>query len=282
MKNQYYVIGKPIGHSMSPTMHNEWFKQNNIPGHYSAKEVGVEDLESAISEFRTQNVKGINVTAPLKVEVMKYLDEIDPLARDIGAVNTIINDDGRLIGKNTDGIGFFRGLATILENPIENESILIIGAGGAARAIYFSLLHLGVKDITITNRSVENANELINEDLLNEMDTNVKVVTLTEAEEQLQKYSIIIQTTSLGMKPYEDKLPLSLENLSSKTIVSDLIYHPFKTAFLKEAEQKNAKIQNGLPMFIYQGALAFQEWTGIFPNTIDAYSLLVRKLGGTT
>lgn len=278
MRDQFYVIGQPIGHSMSPTMHNEWFLSNYISGHYAAKEVGIADLESVVAEFRS-TVKGFNVTAPLKVEVMKYLDEIDPLAKEIGAVNTVINKDGRLFGKNTDGIGYCRGLSIVLKNPIEQENILMIGAGGAARAILYSLLHLGVKNITITNRTLEKANELRNGLLLN--DQNVNVISISEAEEQLESYSLIIQTTSVGMKPNEDTLPLSLHNLSPDTIVSDLIYSPFKTAFLKEAEQKNAKIQNGLPMFIYQGALAFQEWTGIFPNTINAYKSLEEKLGGT-
>jgi shikimate dehydrogenase len=276
--DQYFVIGQPIGHSMSPTMHNEWFKLNDINGQYNAKEVGITDLATVVSEFRS-TVKGFNVTAPLKIEVMKYLDEIDPLAKAIGAVNTVINRNGRLYGKNTDGMGYFRGLSVVLENPIEKENILIIGAGGAARAIFYSLIHLGAKNVTITNRTLEKANELLNEQLIKE--ENIKVISLEKAEDQLSNYTLIIQTTSVGMKPNEDCMPLSLHNLSPNTIVSDLIYSPFKTTFLKEAEQKNAKIQNGLPMFIYQGALAFEEWTGVFPNTIDAYKLLVSKLGGT-
>lgn len=278
MRDQYYVIGQPIGHSMSPTMHNEWFKQNDINGHYFAKEVGIKNLESAVVEFRS-SVKGFNVTAPLKIEVMKYLDEIDPLAKAIGAVNTVINRNGRLYGKNTDGIGYFRGLSVVLENPIEKEKILIIGAGGAARAIFYSLIHLGAKNITISNRTLEKANDLLNEQLIN--GETIKVISIEEAEEELSNFTLIIQTTSVGMKPYENTMPLSLHNLSPNTIVSDLIYSPFKTSFLKVAEQKNAIIQNGLPMFIYQGALAFEEWTGVFPNTIDAYKLLVSKLGGT-
>jgi shikimate dehydrogenase len=276
MRDQFYVIGQPIGHSMSPTMHNEWFQSNNISGHYDAKEVGITELESVMSEFRS-TVKGFNVTAPLKVDIMKYLDEIDPLANAIGAVNTVINKNGRLYGKNTDGFGYIRGLSLVLKNPIEQENILIIGAGGAARAILYSLLHLGVKNITVTNRTLEKARELLNDNLMSE----VNIISIADAEEQLASYSLIIQTTSVGMKPNENSMPLSLKNLLPNTIVSDLIYSPFKTAFLKEAEQKNAIIQNGLPMFIYQGAVAFQEWTGIFPNTIDAYTLLERKLGGT-
>ncbi|PEL14141.1 shikimate dehydrogenase [Bacillus sp. AFS017336] len=276
MKDQYYVIGQPIGHSMSPTMHNEWFLSNHISGHYSAKEVGITELKSVMTEFRS-TVKGFNVTAPLKVEVMQYLDEIDPLAKAIGAVNTVINKDGKLLGKNTDGIGYIRGLSYVLEKPIEEETILIIGAGGAARAILYSLLHLGVKRITVTNRTVEKAKELLDGKLMNE----VNIISIQEAEEQLGRFSLIIQTTSVGMKPNENSTPLALTNLSPNAIVSDLIYSPFKTVFLKEAEERNVAIQNGLPMFIYQGALAFQEWTGIFPNTIDAYSLLERKLGGT-
>ncbi|MEH7451613.1 shikimate dehydrogenase [Gottfriedia acidiceleris] len=276
MKDQYYVIGQPIGHSMSPTMHNEWFGSNHISGHYSAKEVGITELESVMTEFRS-TVKGFNVTAPLKVEIMQYLDEIDPLAKAIGAVNTVINKNGKLYGKNTDGIGYCRGLSYVLENPIEDEKILIIGAGGAARAILYSLLHLGVKHITVTNRTLEKAEDLLDGKLMNE----VNIMSISDAEEHLGHFSLIIQTTSVGMKPNENSTPLALTNLSPEAIVSDLIYSPFKTVFLKEAEERNATIQNGLPMFIYQGALAFQEWTGIFPNTIDAYSLLERKLGGT-
>ncbi|PGS48972.1 shikimate dehydrogenase [Bacillus sp. AFS041924] len=276
MKDQYYVIGQPIGHSMSPTMHNEWFLSNHISGHYSAKEVGITELKSVITEFRS-TVKGFNVTAPLKVEIMQYLDEIDPLAKAIGAVNTVINKNGKLYGKNTDGMGYIRGLSYVLEKPIEEENILIIGAGGAARAILYSLLHLGVKQITVANRTVEKVNDLLDGKLMNEVNS----MSISDAEASLSNFSLIIQTTSVGMKPNENSTPLALTNLSPNAIVSDLIYSPFKTVFLKEAEQRNVTIQNGLPMFIYQGALAFQEWTGIFPNTIDAYSLLERKLGGT-
>ncbi|PGL70512.1 shikimate dehydrogenase [Bacillus sp. AFS055030] len=276
MKDQYYVIGQPIGHSMSPTMHNEWFDSNHISGHYLAKEVGIAELKSVMTEFRS-TVKGFNVTAPLKVEIMQYLDEIDPLAKAIGAVNTVINKNGKLYGKNTDGIGYCRGLSYVLKNPIEEEKILIIGAGGAARAILYSLLHLGVKRITVTNRTLEKAEALLDGKLMNE----VNIMSISDAEEHLGQFSLIIQTTSVGMKPNENSTPLALTNLLPDAIVSDLIYSPFKTVFLKEAEERNATIQNGLPMFIYQGALAFQEWTGIFPNTIDAYSLLERKLGGT-
>jgi len=277
MMKQYYVIGQPIEHSMSPLMHNEWFKQHQIPASYLAKNVSPAELKETVEHFRN-DVDGFNVTAPLKVDVMSYLDEIDPLAKEIGAVNTVINQHGRLIGKNTDGIGFVKSLESLLQKSITEECILIIGAGGAARAILYSLFHLGATNLTVANRSLERATSLLND----QMARIVKIQTLADAEMSLQKYSIIIQTTSIGMHPNEGLVPLSPKNIKNGTVVSDLIYNPYKTKFLIEAEKNGAIIQNGIGMFVNQGALAFEEWTGIFPDTEKATNQLEINLGGNT
>lgn len=275
MMKKYFVIGQPIEHSMSPAMHNEWCRQHQIPATYLAKNVSPADLKETVEQFR-KDVDGFNVTAPLKIDVMSYLDEIDPLAKEIGAVNTVINQNGYLIGKNTDGIGFVKSLELLLEKPLNEECILIIGAGGAARAILYSLFHLGATNLTIANRSIERATSLLND----HMARKVQIQTLADAEMNLQKYSVIIQTTSIGMHPNEGLVPLSPKNIKKGTIVSDLIYNPYKTQFLLEAEKNGAIIQNGIGMFVNQGALAFEEWTGIFPDIEKATKQLEIKLGG--
>jgi shikimate dehydrogenase len=277
MMKQFYVIGQPIEHSMSPSMHNEWFRQHQIPATYLAKNVSPVELKETVEQFRN-DVDGFNVTAPLKVDVMSYLDEIDPLAKEIGAVNTVINQNERLIGKNTDGIGFVKSLEPLLNKPITEECILIIGAGGAARAILYSLFHLGATNLTIANRSLERATSLLNE----QMARKVQIQSLADAEMNLHKYSVIIQTTSIGMHPNEGLVPLSPKKIKKGTVVSDLIYNPYKTKFLIEAEKNDAIIQNGIGMFVNQGALAFEEWNGIFPNIEKATKQLEINLGGHT
>jgi shikimate dehydrogenase len=277
MEKLYGVIGDPIAQSMSPDMHNSIFKALGLEATYKAFHVTPERLRSAIEGVRGLGLGGLNVTIPHKISVMNYLDEIDPLASRIGAVNTIVNENGKLIGYNTDGIGFVTSLKEVLqEKSLKTSSILLIGAGGAARAIYFSLLEEGVQQINLANRTVENARTIID----GQPSSISKAMGLLEAERELHTYDIIINTTSIGMYPNQDDIPLSLENINSSTIVSDIIYNPLETKWLQEAKEKGAITQNGVGMFVFQGALAFEKWTGIYPDIDIMRNVILTKLGG--
>ncbi len=277
MNSIYGVIGDPIGHSLSPVMHNEQFQQLEIAGAYHPFHVKTERLEDAINGIKALQIKGVNVTIPHKVHVMKYLDEIDPLAKAIGAVNTIVNEQNKLKGYNTDGPGYVRALTEFAQVDIKSKSILIIGAGGAARAIYYSLVSHGVKRIDICNRTIHNANKII-EGCPFEVESSSFV--LEEASGRSDQYDIIIQTTSIGMYPDTSECAIELRSVKSGAIVSDIIYNPFQTQLLKQANLLGAKTQNGLDMFLFQGALAFEKWTGIFPNIEQMRNTVTKHLGG--
>ncbi|MDF2558545.1 MAG: shikimate 5-dehydrogenase [Bacillales bacterium] len=244
---KYFVIGDPIAQSKSPVMQNANFRDKGIEAELMATRIFEEELEFWVASFR-KNGSGACVTIPHKVSIMQYLDEVDSFASEVGAVNTIVNQNGKLIGFNTDGPGFIQGLE---EFDLSNRKILIIGAGGAARGIYYGFLHKGLSDITIANRTVVKGYAIC-----------PNVLTLEEAEERLSQFGLIVNTTPIGMFPDMEACPISLQNLTKETIVCDIIYNPFKTKFLKEAESRGAVIQNGLPMFVNQGALQFEYWTG--------------------
>ncbi|GGE74786.1 shikimate dehydrogenase [Priestia taiwanensis] len=276
MKKIYGVIGYPIGHSMSPVMHNNAFSHHEIDGYYTAFQVHPRDLEDAIKGMKALQIGGFNVTTPHKVHVMDYLDEVDSIAKSIGAVNTIVHLDGKLIGYNTDGIGYVRALQEI-SGDLKKKRILIVGAGGACRAIFFTLASLGVKHIDIANRTVQRAADLITDCAEQQLS---HALTIVEAEQQIDKYDIIINTTTVGMHPYTDDIPISLDGLRRDSIVSDIIYNPLETKLLKVAHDKGAVIQNGVGMFVYQGALAFEKWTGVMPNIERMKKIVEEQLGG--
>ncbi|MBB3867513.1 shikimate dehydrogenase [Parageobacillus toebii NBRC 107807] len=277
MEKLYALFGCPVHHSLSPIMHNDAFQNMNIAAHYHAFHVEPERLKDAIAGVRALGISGVNVTIPHKTAVMPLLDEVDPTARRIGAVNTIVNRNGRLIGYNTDGPGYVRALEEEINVDIKERRILLIGAGGAARGIYVSLADRGAKQIDICNRTVSKAKQLIDE--CNASVSSV-VYSLNEAEERLGEYDILINTTSVGMYPNMEEMPLSLANMKEGTIVSDIIYNPLETKWLKEARKRNGIIQNGVGMFVYQGALAFEKWTGIFPDVQRMKKIVIEQLRG--
>lgn len=277
MSKLFGLLGCPVGHSMSPAMHNDLFSHYQMNYYYHAFHVEEADLEEAVIGLRVLGVSGFNVTIPHKISIIKYLDEIDEVAANIGAVNTVVNMDGRLIGYNTDGDGFIKSLEPFVEGDLQNKEILIIGAGGAARAILFSLAAIGIHSIDVCNRTLSTATNLIADCTYKLTGTGI---TITEAENRLNEYDIIINTTSVGMYPNLNEIPLSLTKLSSKTIVSDIIYNPLQTKLLLKAEQKGSKTLNGIGMFVNQGALAFEKWTSLFPDTRRMEKLVINKLGG--
>ncbi|RYI31526.1 shikimate dehydrogenase [Bacillus infantis] len=278
MKKLFAVIGDPIGHSMSPAMHNDLFGIYGLDACYVPLKVRREDLGDAVKGLRAIGVAGFNVTVPHKTEIMPFLDEIDQLAEAIGAVNTVLNKDGKLIGYNTDGEGYVRGLASEVPD-FSRKKILIAGAGGAAKAIYYTLAQKGVQAIDICNRTAAKAEALADKC---PFPVRTDALGFQQAEEKLAEYDIIIQTTPIGMLPDVNALPFGLYNLKAGAFVSDIIYNPLETQFLREAKNKGASIQNGLKMFVCQGALAFERWTGTFPDTDRMEAGVITQLGGQT
>ncbi|OAS84999.1 MULTISPECIES: shikimate dehydrogenase [Metabacillus] len=279
MGNLYGVIGCPINHSMSPDIHNDAFKDKNIDGYYHAFHVEPDQLGESVQALKVLGVKGFNVTIPHKISIIPYMDELDVTAKIAGAVNTVVNVNGRLVGHNTDGNGYVDSLTHVLIKPIIEQKILIIGAGGAARGIYFTLAHQGCQDIDLCNRTISKAEELIMEC---PYENTSKALTLEEAELQLESYDVIIQTTAVGLHPNIDQKPLSLNNAKQSVVVSDIVYNPIKTALLQEAEERGLTIHNGVGMFVHQAALAFNLWTGLEPSIEKMTEIVYDKLGGTS
>ncbi|MEH7353232.1 shikimate dehydrogenase [Neobacillus drentensis] len=276
MKKLYAVLGDPIGHSMSPVMLNDLFSFYQIDAHYLPFQVKAEDLGSAVKGLKAIGAGGFNVTIPHKSNIIPFLDGVDELAASIGAVNTVVNEDGSLIGYNTDGPGFLKGINTIVPR-VSEQRILLIGAGGAARAIYFTMAKEKPIVLDIANRTLETAAKLI-EDC--PYDSLSRALSLNEASENIGEYDLIIQTTMIGMSPKMAEQPINLGNLRKQSIVCDIIYNPLETQFLHAAALDGARIQNGVDMFVYQGALAFEKWTGIFPDVQRMRNNVLVQLGG--
>lgn len=255
----YGVIGDPIRHSRSPIMLNRAFADTSTNAVYVAFHVLPDQLQHAIEGMRAFGIKGLNVTIPHKEQVMAYLDEIDEGARYIGAVNTIVNRDGKLIGYNTDGIGYVRSLQEETGVTLAGKRILVIGAGGAARGVVYALLQKQPEQVTIVNRTKDRAVRLAHD-----MADHGKVEGMgwDDLGDIMNEVEIVINTTSLGMHPQIDTIPLDPKWLNESHLVSDLVYNPLKTRFLEEAEKLGCRIHGGLGMFIYQGAYAFEYWTG--------------------
>lgn len=258
------IIGDPVEHSMSPLMHNAAFEYLNLDYVYVPFKVSSHELKSAITGAKSLNIKGLNVTIPHKTEVINYLDSLDKSAELIGAVNTIKFDDNHAKGYNTDGIGAVKAIEEI--STVENKKIIILGAGGASRAVSFQILIDGAKELIIANRTPENALELQN-DLTEKLNANVKCVDLEEElKNELLDADILINTTPIGMYPNVDQEPLLKAGMMHENlIVNDLVYNPLKTGLLKEAEKAGAKTISGIKMLIYQGMESFRIWTGVNP-----------------
>ncbi len=255
----YGVLGHPVGHSLSPTMHNAAFKQLGINAVYLAFDV--EDIAAAITSLRVLAVKGASVTIPHKQEVMKHLDVIDPIADKIGAVNTIVARNGKLWGHNTDCNGAIEAL--LAQTPLDGRRAVVLGAGGAARAIAVGLQSHGCR-VTIVNRTIERGWRLAE-------DLNAKFIPL--ADFNSSDCDILINTTSVGMSPNTGTMPIPARLFAKSMVVMDVIYNPLETKFLQTAAAKGCRTIDGVAMFVNQGALQFELWT-----EIDAPRDLMRKI----
>ncbi len=276
--NVLCVIGHPIEHSMSPIMHNAALKDLSLDYVYIAFNIPPNDLKKAVLGFKMFSIKGINVTIPYKENIIPYLDEIDPLAEKIGAVNTIKNEGKYLIGKNTDASGAKNALLDA-GCEITGKKALILGAGGAARAVSFAISE-DLDVVYIANRTekraIKLAKDLTNKTTIKAVGKNLSINTLKNL---VNDVDILINTTPLGMYPNIEESPISEEMLHNNLFVFDIVYNPLETRLLKEARKSGCKTLGGLDMFVNQGALAFEWWTGKKPNLNLMKEKVVEFLG---
>lgn len=248
------IVGDPVDHSLSPAIHNAAYQYLGIDDQfvYLGSNVKISDLEKVVLAMRVmKNFRGLTCTIPHKIEVLKYLDWIDPVAKKIGAVNTVLNADGVLKGYNTDWQGAIIPLEKI--TFLKNKKVAVIGAGGAARAIVYGLLLKKAK-VKIFNRTVKKAIDLAKE-------FGCEGAGLNEQKE-IKDFEIVINATSVGMKPVVDKISINEQYLNKNQIVFDIVYTPIKTKLLKLAEEKGAKIISGAEMLLYQAIPQFEIYTG--------------------
>lgn len=262
------LLGSPVAHSISPLMHNEAFQLLGLDYVYLCFDVSEDSLETAVNGFKTCNIRGFNLTMPNKNKIVELLDELSPAARLIGAVNTVVNDNGRLIGYNTDGIGYMQSVKDAGFN-IHGKTITLMGAGGAATAICAQAALDGVSVIHIfarpTSRFWERTCTLVN--TINKtlschavLHENGDTAALKDA---LEQSTMLINATSVGMAPNTDASIITDTSLfRPDLIVSDVIYNPRETKLLYEAKQAGSPVFNGMYMLLYQGAEAFRLWTG--------------------
>lgn len=273
------LLGHPVSHSQSPLMHNTAFLEKSLPFAYAAFDVEPSGLDDAVAGIRALGLKGVNVTIPHKVAIMPLLDEIDPLAKRIGAVNTVVNDNGRLVGYNTDGMGYVRSLIEETGLELDQQIVTMLGAGGAAKAVAFTLAEKGVKEIRIINRSPERA-ALLAEHVGTIVPT--RVVEQADGKDAIKDATLLINTTSIGMYPHVGEMPVLPEWLHDQLIVSDLIYNPLETRLLREARAIGARVHSGVGMFVNQGALAYELWTGETAPSETMRAIVLEQLTKTT
>lgn len=258
------VIGYPIAHSKSPLIHRYWMDKYNVSGHYTAIEIHTDNLKEEVQKLVNEGFTGFNVTVPHKQDIMTLCDDVDDKARAIGAVNTIIIKDNKLHGTNTDSIGFIQNIKSSQPKfNFQDKTALVLGAGGAARAIIYGLLGAGVKKIILTNRTAQKA-----ENLAQELGSQLECLAWDKRETLLSDVDLVVNTTSLGMtgKP---ELEMDISALHSDAIVCDIVYAPLMTDLLKQAKTQGNQLVTGIGMLLYQAQPAFEAWTNIRPE-VDA------------
>ena len=271
------VVANPIKHSISPFIHNSAFEATNTNGVYLAWEVDAAELAETVANIRRYQMYGINLSMPYKEKVIPYLDELSEEARLIGAVNTVVNRDGTLIGYNTDGKGFFKSLPSF---KISGKRMVLLGAGGAAKAILAQAILDGVSQISVFVRSssMEKTRPYL-EKIQNATGFRVDLFALEDVQDlqdSITQADLLVNATSVGMDGSSQPIPTSIV-LPEKLLVADVIYQPFETPFLKWARKQGNQSINGLGMLLYQAAEAFQLWTGKEMPTDQIWELLKQK-----
>tara|TARA_B100000609_G_C17151116_1_gene400907 strand:- start:221 stop:1021 length:801 start_codon:yes stop_codon:yes gene_type:complete len=250
---KYLVIGNPIEHSFSPKLQNYWLKQKNIDALYDKIKLEKKEIKNLINDLRQQKIAGCNVTVPFKKDVIPFLDELSLEANFTQSVNTIVFNNGKLIGHNTDITGFYKAFTSLNLN-MEGKKIFILGAGGVVPSIIYALEKMDVSMITVSNRTRQKAEELV------ERFKNLEIIDWGN----LVDFDVVINATSLGLK--SEFLNLDFSKVGKKKLFYDLIYNPKETNFLKEGKRLGNKIENGKLMFVYQAFEAFKLWHKIEPQ----------------
>ena len=273
-KKKFYIIGKPLSHSLSPTLHNYWFKKYNIDAEYNILEVHDSEIQKVVKEIKEKKIFGINVTLPYKKKVIPYLDRIINDAKESSSVNTIYLDkEEKIIGENTDIFGLQAGyFKEITSSENKKTKALVLGAGGVSPSVILSVQKSGIRNISVSNRTNEKCIFLKKKfNFLNILDwKNIK--------QEIKNYDIIVNATSLGLKDGQD-FDFNFESIKENLIYIDTIYNPLETKTIKYLKEKDIKVFNGLDMFIYQGQKSFYLWNKINPE-IDQnlIELLLSKL----
>lgn len=251
---KHIIIGKPIKHSLSPKIHNYWFKKNNIDAFYEKISPEQNELENIIKKIKTGEIYGMNITVPYKERVIPFLEDQSDLSRQTKSVNTIFNKKGKIYGDNTDVYGFEKSITNEKIN-LQNKSVLIFGAGGVVPSIILALNNLKTKKIFISNRTLEKA------EIVKEKFKNIQILEWGIIE----NCDMFINATSIGLNN-NDKFNFNFSQISEKKIFYDVIYNPSKTNFLQEAEKQGHRIINGQDMFLYQAQKAFFLWHNLSPK----------------
>jgi shikimate dehydrogenase len=266
------VIGWPIGHSRSPLIHNYWLKKYGIAGEYIKQPVSPDELDAFLSSLVARGFLGCNVTVPHKERAAKNVTLADPLTRKLSAVNTLYLDNGMLMGTNTDGFGFIRNLAAAVPDfEYRGSSALLLGAGGAARAIAGALLDAGLGKLVICNRSLDRARAVAGV-----FGENIIASPWDSAPSAMADIDLLVNATALGMEG-KPPLDLSLELLPRSAVVCDIVYVPLETPLLRQARGRGNRTVDGLGMLLHQACPAFEKWYGIRPEVTAALRRIVES-----
>ena len=251
---KYIVIGNPIEHSLSPKLHNYWIKKNNIDAVYGKEKLNDKDIKNIIDKVRNGEIEGLNVTVPFKKSVIPFLDQLSPLSKQTQSVNTVYKEDNKIIGHNTDIIGFELSLKRINYN-VKNKTVFILGAGGVVPSIIVALKKMKVNKIILSNRTKEKAENL------KKINPDIELLDWGK----ITHFDMIINATSLGLKK-NDEIKLDYAGVGENKLFFDVIYNPAQTNFLLKAKSFRNQIENGKMMFIYQAHQAFAIWHKIVPE----------------
>lgn len=257
------VIGYPISHSKSPIIHNYWIAVNSCNGEYHAIPIVPEKLKEGVQLLINEGFKGFNVTVPHKQAIMEFCHEVDPLAREVGAVNMVTIRNGLLYGSNTDVFGFAENLKTASKNfgfswMAESGSAVVLGAGGAARAVLHGLIKENVPEILITNRTPEKAQALVAID-----PSRIRAIAWEDRSRVLSNANLLVNTTSVGMNDVGD-LEMDFSEANEDMLVHDIVYAPLYTKLLKDAREHDLRVLTGIGMLLHQAQPAFEEWYDVF------------------
>ena len=259
---KYFVIGNPISHSLSPKLHNFWFKKHNLNAKYEKLFLEKDNLNKIVQKVKTGEISGLNVTVPFKQLIIPFLEKLSPEAQNTQSVNTVYLEDNKLVGHNTDIAGFELAIRHI-KFDTSNKNVLILGAGGVVPSVISALKNLNTKNIFLMNRTKEKAQKI------KEKLEYIEIIDWGD----IRDFDMIINATSLGLNK-EDDLGLNFESIKKKILFYDLIYNPKETKFLKSARQMMHIVENGKMMFIYQAHQSFTLWHKVMPN-IDKETITI-------